>query len=208
MQLARTVLVAVLVSTPVLGLASAQAVPLTASSSAASPMAAQESTTQIRDAVVRAVDDRLALAIPVAAAKRASGAAVDDPVREAQAADAFVALVTPQGIPEAAAREFIMAQFEASKYVQRALLSQWQSRPATAPVGEPPNLVTQVRPAIDAATSALASAYVRAWRRAGADPKAWRAAVRQALDEPSGRWRWQREAQRLALLPLGRLGSA
>jgi chorismate mutase len=186
---------------------------LVATPSAASPAqvadeAGAETSAQrvILDEAIRAIDDRLALAVPVAAAKRVSGAAVDDPAREAQAADAFVALVTPAGVPEAQARRFITAQFEASKHVQRALLSQWQARPTTAPVGEPPSLVAQVRPAIDAATAQLAKAYVQGWRSAEADPVAWRAAVTRRLEDPRGRWRWQREAQRIALMPLRQLG--
>lgn len=162
-------------------------------------------TTAARD-LVAAMEERLALAVPVAAAKRASGTPVDDPVREAQGADAFVALVAPFGIPDAQARTFIHAQFEASKVVQRALLQQWAARPDTVPAGDPPNLVTQVRPAIDAATTRLAAAYVRAGQAAAADPAAWRSAMTTLMRSPRGQWRWQRDSLSTALRPALVLG--
>jgi chorismate mutase-like protein len=154
------------------------------------------------DALVGAVSERLALAIPVAASKRASGSPVDDPVREAQAADAFLALVTPRGIPERAAREFIQAQFEGSKFIQRTLLQQWDSRPATAPVSNPPNLATQVRPAIDLATENLARTFVVAWNFARQHPRAWGQSLARELSPPPGTWRWERVAVRMSLEPL------
>jgi len=154
------------------------------------------------DDLVSAVLDRLALAVPVAAAKRASGAAVDDPAREAQAAEAFVLLVEPRGIAADTARDVITAQFEASKFEQRALLAQWQQRPETIPIGEPPNLVTAVRPAIDAATLGLADALVVACRTLDADPRGWSRALDRAASDQRPRWRWQREALAIALAPL------
>lgn len=163
---------------------------------------ASEQTDDVATNLVVAMSDRLVLAVPVAAAKRVSGAPVDDPAREAQAAEAFLALVTPFGVPEAEAREFIQAQFEASKSVQRALLQQWSARPDTIPVGDAPNLVTQVRPALDTATQALAAAYVDAWRVARATPRRWEKALDRALVQPFGRWRWERTAFDIARTPL------
>ena len=157
---------------------------------------------RIAAALVGAVSERLALAIPVAASKRVSGSPVDDPVREAQAAEAFLALVTPQGIPEREAREFIQAQFEGSKFIQRTLLQQWESRPTTAPVGDPPNLATQVRPAIDSATENLAKAFVDAWNFARTHPRAWDRSLARELSPPPGTWRWERVAVRTSLEPL------
>jgi chorismate mutase len=153
-------------------------------------------------ALVDAVNERLALAVPVAASKRASGSPVDDPVREAQAAEAFLALVEPQGIPEREAREFIQAQFEGSKFIQRILLQQWESRPATTPVGDPPNLATQVRPAIDSATTNLAKTYVEARNFARQHPHAWDRSLARELSPPPGTWRWERIAVRMSLEPL------
>jgi chorismate mutase len=154
---------------------------------------------RIAAALVGAVGERLALAVPVAAAKRASGSPVDDPVREAQAADAFLALVTPQGIPKREAREFIEAQFEGSKFIQRTLLRQWESRPATAPMGDPPNLATQVRPAIDAATENLARAFIKGWQFAQQHPRSWDRSLARELSPPPGTWRWERAAVRMSL---------
>lgn len=168
---------------------------------APSATAAPAPSSAARDLVV-AVRDRLALAVPVAAAKRASGAAVDDPVREQQAADAFVALLDGHGIPAADARAFITAQFEASKSVQRALLDQWLRRPATAPPGPPPSLVAQVRPAIDQATEALAVAYAAAWEQGRRHPRAWSRSLAAAEADERGRWAWQRRSMELALDPL------
>ncbi len=171
----------------------------------ASPVHAADAPARPRQAaaaVVAAVLDRLALAIPVAAAKRVSGAPVDDPVREASAADAFVALVTPLGIDPAAGRAVITAQFEASKVAQRALLAQWAARPSTIPAGAPPDLVTQVRPAIDSATGRLVTAIADACRAHGASPAGWAAAVDAAVTAQRPRWRWQRQSLDLALAPL------
>lgn len=152
--------------------------------------------------LVTAVLDRIALAIPVAAAKRVSGAAVDDPVREAQAADAFVVLLVPLAIDATFGREVITAQFAASTSVQRALLAQWQARPDTIPPGEPPDLVTQVRPAIDAATTELVSALDAACRAYRAHPAGWTRALADAAAGQRPRWRWERRALALALDPL------
>ena len=170
-------------------------------SAAASAAGRADSSTVAARRLVTAVEERLALAVPVAAAKRSTGAAVEDPVREAQAADAFLSLVASAGVPEVEVRSFIQAQFEASKGVQRVLLQQWAARPETVPRGEPPSLVTQIRPAIDAATARLATAYVQARQVAAASPRAWRAAVADLLRAPTGEWRWQRDSLRTALLP-------
>jgi len=157
---------------------------------------------RVAASLVDAVSERLAIAISVAASKRASGSPVDDPVREAQATEAFLALVTPQGIPEREAREFIQAQFEGSKLIQRTLLQQWESRPTTVPVGNPPNLATQVRPAIDAATENLARTFVEAWNLANKHPREWNRSLGRELSPPPGTWRWERVAVRMSLEPL------
>jgi hypothetical protein len=110
--------------------------------------------------------------------------------------------VSPQGIPEREAREFIQAQFEGSKFIQRILLQQWESRPTTAPVGNPPNLATQVRPAIDAATENLAWTFVEAWNLAKKHPREWNRSLARVLSPPPGTWRWERVAVRMSLEPL------
>lgn len=159
-------------------------------------------TQRAADNLVSAVLDRLDLASSVAAAKRVNGAEVDDPVREAQAAEAFLALVEPHGIDATTARDVITAQFEASKSEQRALLAQWQARPDTIPAGDPPNLVTQVRPAIDATTHELAAALVASCRAGRRNPFLWESALQHAAMNHRQRWRWQREALGIALAPV------
>lgn len=159
-------------------------------------------TGRTAEALIAAIDGRLALAIPVAAAKRVSGAPVEDPVREEQAKNAFLALVTPQGVPEAEATAFIEAQFSASKYVQRTLLRQWEDRPQTIPASDPPNLVTQVRPALDTATLELSQAFVDAWNASQKHPKAWKKSISKSLENPPGKWRWQKTAVRMAAAPI------
>lgn len=159
-------------------------------------------TDKTAEALMAAIESRLALAIPVAAAKRVSGAPVEDPVREEQAKSAFLALVTPQGVPEAEATAFIEAQFSASKYVQRTLLRQWEDRPQTVPTGDPPNLVTQVRPALDAATLKLSQVFVDSWKTSQTNPEAWKKSISKSLANAPGRWRWQKTGVRIAAKPL------
>lgn len=154
------------------------------------------------ESLMAAIESRLALAIPVAAAKRVSGAPVEDPVREEQAKNAFLALVMPQGVPEAEATAFIEAQFSASKYVQRTLLRQWKDRPNTVPQSDPPNLVTEVRPALDAATLKLSQAFVGAWSFSQTKPKAWEKSISTSLANLPGEWHWQKNAVRIATEPL------
>lgn len=152
--------------------------------------------------LVAAINERLAIAISVAAAKRVSGAAIDDPVREAQAAQAFIDLVSPAGVSEADARAFIQSQFDANKFIQATLFRQWSERPETIPSGEPPNLVTQVRPALDSITQRLARAYTDAWTLSQEHPRRWSRVISPYQDNHSGQWRWQRLAEQLALSAL------
>ena len=152
--------------------------------------------------LVDAIGERLAIAISVAAAKRVTGAAIDDPVREAQAAQAFIDLVSPAGVSEADARVFIQTQFDASKFIQATLIRQWNERPETIPSGEPPNLVTQVRPALDSITQRLARAYTDAWTLSQKSPLRWFRVISPYQDNPAGMWRWQRLAEQQALSAL------
>lgn len=71
------------------------------------------------DALLQSVAERLALAVPVAKAKWNSGAEIDDPEREAE----LLASVPP-GLP----RDFVRAQIDASKDVQRVLIRSWQGQ--------------------------------------------------------------------------------
>ncbi len=93
------------------------------------------------DALLQSVGERLALAEPVARAKWNSGAAVDDPEREAE----LLASVPP-GLP----RDFVRAQIEANKDIQRALLRSYfgQGRFPDTDLG-------RIRPKITAITARI-----------------------------------------------------
>lgn len=156
--------------------------------------------------LVDAVNARLELAIPVAAAKFASGAPIDDPVREAQAAESFVSLAAPKGVSAARARAFIEAQFAASKFIQRTLIRQWNERPETRPQTKAPDLIAEVRPALDRVTQTLADAYVAAWRDSQKVPRRWNREVVRAKSVATSAWRWQRQALDIAMSPIGDQG--
>lgn len=110
-------------------------------------------TATVAAALDAAVEERLALMPLVAAAKRATGAPVEDAAREARVLDAGVASVAraarERGIappPEATTRAFFRAQIERAKDVQRRAL-------AAAAEGDeagaaPPDLEDALRPAL------------------------------------------------------------
>ena len=103
---------------------------------------------------------RLAVMPDVAYSKFVSGAAVDDPVREEQAAAAFVATTTAGGVPQDIAAAVINDQFTAAKAVQRSLIGQWTAGTRPTPSTPPADLTTELRPRIDAATTALANGLI------------------------------------------------
>lgn len=111
-------------------------------------------------ALAAATSARLAVMPDVAYAKFVSGAAVDDPVREEQAAAAFVATTTAGGVPADIAAAVINDQFTAAKAVQRSLIGQWTAGTRPTPSTPPADLTTELRPRIDAATTALANALI------------------------------------------------
>lgn len=93
------------------------------------------------DALLQSVGERLALAEAVAQAKWNSGAAVDDPEREAELL---------ASVPAGLQRDFVRAQIEANKDIQRALLRSYygQGRFPDADLG-------RVRPKITAVTARM-----------------------------------------------------
>lgn len=107
-------------------------------------------------ALLAAIDERLALMPAVAEAKRASGAPVDVPAREARVIEAAlesarrVATDDGPGFPALdgetarALRLLFRAQMESAKAIQRDVLS----RPALAATGSPPDLPGAIRPAL------------------------------------------------------------
>lgn len=124
---------------------------------------AQATHQGVADRIVQTVVARLGIMADVAHAKFVSGAPIDDPAREAQSIEDFVDSVLPGGVPQRLARSVIVDQFEAGKVVQRALIDAWTSGRLTVPPGPPPDLVTQVRPRIDAANAALATELTELW---------------------------------------------
>ena len=115
---------------------------------------------QHAQALAAATADRLAVMPDVAYAKFVSGAPVDDPVREEQAAAAFVAATSAGGVPADIATGVINDQFTAAKSVQRSLIAQWTDGTRPVPETPPADLTTELRPRIDAATTALANGLI------------------------------------------------
>lgn len=124
---------------------------------------AQATHRALADRIVQTVVTRLGIMTDVAHAKFVSGGPIDDPAREAKSIDDFVARVLPMGVPRRLARSVIVDQFEAGKAVQRALIADWTSGRIAIPPAPPADLVTEVRPRIDAANTTLASELTELW---------------------------------------------
>ncbi|MBO0853968.1 MAG: gamma subclass chorismate mutase AroQ [Nocardia sp.] len=73
---------------------------------------------------------------------------IDDPAREAQVYDTMAAAGTRAGLPAQWIRQVFTSQIEASKTVQRGLLTRWRLDPATEPAPGSADLAA-VRPVID-----------------------------------------------------------
>lgn len=109
------------------------------------------------DHLLELMDQRLNVAPKVAKSKWNSGAAVDDPKREAQILDGVTAQADALGnLDKAFLRGFFQNQFDAGKIIQRKLLSGWRS---TLPNGykfdDAPDLALEVRPVLDKLTPEL-----------------------------------------------------
>lgn len=113
------------------------------------------------DNLLRLLDERLRISGLVAQAKWNSGRPVEDLAREGQVIEAFVVRAGEPGVNETLASAFMRAQIEASKMRQRALLEQWRRRREPA-FAEPPDLVKEIRPRLDALNSKLCEALLRA----------------------------------------------
>ncbi|MCU1640352.1 MAG: Chorismate mutase [Nocardia sp.] len=105
------------------------------------------------DYLVGLLADRIDTADTVAAVKWAVASrdgqepVIDDPVREAAIYDAMAQLGAQRDLPESWVREVFLGQIEASKIVQRGLVTQWRSGLEAAPT--PAMDLTAVRPVID-----------------------------------------------------------
>lgn len=99
--------------------------------------------------LVELIAERLEIGREVAWAKFNSGAAIVDPPREQVVLASFVGQATRAGIDPDRAKAFFNAQILASRQLQSELITGWRggaTRPATSPV----DLVTVIRPRLDA----------------------------------------------------------
>lgn len=110
-------------------------------------------TDQRLDPVVDLLVERLLLTDGVAAAKFGTGSPVDDPTREEQLLDQVRTQAGTVGVDPDVAVAFMQDQIDASKLVQRGLITRWAAHPEEAPT-EPIDL-RQVRARLDRLTMDL-----------------------------------------------------
>jgi len=96
------------------------------------------------DRLAELVIQRLALAQHVAAAKYASGAPIDDPVREQKMLRSASFAMNAIGFDQATGMQFFRDQIEASKVIQRGLHHRWHRHPEDIPAINS-GLLAQVR---------------------------------------------------------------
>lgn len=135
---------------------------------AKSPVPAQAAPSPSIDRLLGLMRTRLDVMHDVARWKRATGAAVEDPGREAVLLDDVAERGKALGLDPTETRAFFAAQIEAAKLVQRADLARWEAD-HRAPEGEPPDLARVLRPRIDALNRDLLAALVDVGSRPGAD---------------------------------------
>ena len=99
------------------------------------------------DPLMNGILKRLAISEAVARNKYSSGKPVQDTPREQALLDSMGERAGQYGLTPAQARTFFRIQIEAGKLVQTALLARW-AREGSAP-GEPVDLSTRLRPALD-----------------------------------------------------------
>lgn len=107
----------------------------------------------VLDPLMNGILKRLAISEAVARNKFASGKPVQDTAREQALLDNVGERAAQFGLTPAQARTFFRLQIEAGKLVQTALLARW-TRDGSAP-GEPVDLSTRLRPALDKLGSSL-----------------------------------------------------
>ncbi len=97
---------------------------------------------------------RLLVSDEVAAAKFGTDKPIDDPVREQQELAEVRTRSAELGIDPDSAVAFFQDQIAASKVVQRGLYARWTKHPELRPTHRP-DLVTEVRPKLDALTTEI-----------------------------------------------------
>ncbi|MGW5224605.1 gamma subclass chorismate mutase AroQ [Nocardia niigatensis] len=111
------------------------------------------------DRLVELLAERIATADTVAAVKWEGAArgggepVIDDPVREQAIYDAMGQLGAERSLPAQLVRQVFQGQIEASKIVQRGLVTEWRYGLASAPV--PATDLSGIRPAIDGLNVAI-----------------------------------------------------
>lgn len=119
----------------------------TLATSPASPPKPPPIVDAVLDPLMHGILERLAISEAVARTKYTSGKPVQDTPREQALLDSMGDRATQYGLTPAQARTFFRLQIEAGKLVQTALLARWK-REGSAP-GEPVDLATRLRPALD-----------------------------------------------------------
>jgi chorismate mutase len=135
---------------------SGAAAPATAVPSSSTPVHATVVTPRLAP-LTELFAERLLLADKVAAAKYGTDTPIDDPVREQQILDDVAARAVGLGLDPDAVTAVFRDQIEANKLVQRGLYAHWDAHPEERPT-ERPDLVKEVRPALDRITTQLLDA--------------------------------------------------
>lgn len=110
----------------------------------------------------RLIDERLALMPDVARHKWNTKGAIDDLPREQKVIDALSAQAQLLGIPAQWAERFFRAQIDGAKQVQRAHFARW-TQSGAGTFTDVPDLVTVIRPRLDALTPQLLRELAVAW---------------------------------------------
>jgi chorismate mutase-like protein len=110
----------------------------------------------------RLIDDRLALMHDVARHKWNTGSSIDDLPREQRLIEALKGQAQSLGIPGPWAEHFFRAQIDGAKQVQRAHFARWVMQGENK-FAEVPDLVTVIRPRLDALTPQFLRVLAAAW---------------------------------------------
>ncbi len=110
--------------------------------------------------LVELIMRRLDLARQVAWIKYQNNAPIYDAAREKELLASLVAQGVREGLPEAEVRTFFAAQIRASRQVQADLIHKWK-RGALLPAFPPQDLRRDIRPKLDAVSSAMLQELAR-----------------------------------------------
>lgn len=122
---------------------------------------ASASTTSL-EPLRRLIDERMALMPDVARHKWNTRGAIDDFPREQKLIESLRAQAESHGIPGQWAERFFRAQIEGAKQIQRAQFARWEQSGADK-FANVPDLVTVIRPRLDALTPQLLRELAAVW---------------------------------------------